>query len=189
MWGSEIELRAIFGREQMSQALQASFLGAQGHETLFAPDYMPFISTHYRSLSENIVQVTADGNFRSAMDSFAMDGSLGPDNLTAAGLTAPDFACTAEATSEWDVSKCVEGRWCVKACLQSSALLCSLSRGFTKKCHGSTCSSVLLNLTMAMTMMMMMMVMVMMMMMMTMTMTMTMTMNPKLWHWSTRRCR
>lgn len=89
-----------------------NYLGAAGHETLYVPAYMPFISSHYRSLHENIVQLMPDGKLVEAMDNFVRDGTVGIANLTEF-FDTDAYGCDAINTASWNVSQCVAGRWYV----------------------------------------------------------------------------
>lgn len=108
--GSDLEQQRQLIEDE--RVILSTYLGASGHETLYVPAYMPFISSHYRSLHENIVQLAKDGELVEAMDNFVRDGTVGPANLSALFETDA-YGCDEENTAAWSVSQCVEGRWCV----------------------------------------------------------------------------
>jgi len=106
------EQRALIEDEQI---IMSSYLGASGHETLYVPAFMPFLSSHYRALHENIVQVMPDGSKVAAMDGFVRDGTISAANLSVFWDT-PEFGCGEEEIAAWTVSECVEGRWYPEQC-------------------------------------------------------------------------
>ena len=90
-------------------------LGATGREAIYVPAYTSFVAGHYEGLQSNLPIMDDDGGMYRPLDLFPVDGTYGPEELTALGMTGPDFGCIPEDRDGlgWTKSTCTTGRWCV----------------------------------------------------------------------------
>lgn len=89
-------------------------MGAVGHETLYVPDYMSFVTRHFMALQQNTVQVNeTTTETQRTLETLPSDGTVSPQELQR-WHNPPDYGCPPLAEREmlgWTVSTCVEGRW------------------------------------------------------------------------------
>lgn len=78
-------------------------LGAVGEEGMYVPAYMPFRAASAESLRMH----------PELLATLPPDGTVGPDELDGFFPEGDPWGCSNETTN-WDVSTCNTGRWCVR---------------------------------------------------------------------------
>lgn len=80
-----------------------------GLESLFVPKYLPFSSTHYQALHDNVPE-NRNGNLSRPMDVFPPDGTIGLEQLDSLFPDGDPWGCFTDAFSEGGF-ECNTGRW------------------------------------------------------------------------------
>eukprot|EP00193_Tetraselmis_chui_P015583 CAMPEP_0177779206 /NCGR_PEP_ID=MMETSP0491_2-20121128/16441_1 /TAXON_ID=63592 /ORGANISM="Tetraselmis chuii, Strain PLY429" /LENGTH=1290 /DNA_ID=CAMNT_0019298685 /DNA_START=350 /DNA_END=4222 /DNA_ORIENTATION=+ len=94
----------------------AGLTGGVGSESLFVPSYLPFSSTHYWPLQEN-VREERNGSLMRPMERFPPDGSFGAEQLASAFPAGDPWGCST-AGYGYGTFVCTAGRWYPPQCGQ-----------------------------------------------------------------------
>jgi len=117
----------------------AGLTGGVGSESLFVPSYLPFSSTHYWPLQEN-VREERNGSLMRPMERFPPDGSFGAEQLASAFPAGDPWGCST-AGYGYGTFVCTAGRWYVDILMLYCIFgLSVLMVRYLSSCHRKLCN-------------------------------------------------